>query len=138
MTVLSENMQNIALLPLKNISTTTMHMAIKLGRLLTYHKELPPTWSFGYVVLQDQWPTKNITSRLPECSWPPKLAGWWLTFLIWSYPLRSHYLISYLTLWSRDLARSCENLKPSYLHYHSAHGHQTWQDGDLPEGAPSH
>ena len=26
----------------------------------------------------------------------------------------------------------------SYFHYHSAYGHQTWQGGDLPSGAPSH
>ena len=24
----------------------------------------------------------------------------------------------------------------SYLHYHNAYGHQTWQDGDLPWDAP--
>ena len=27
-------------------------------------------------------------------------------------------------------SRSLDKLKPSYLHYHSDYGHQTWQDGD--------
>ena len=26
----------------------------------------------------------------------------------------------------------------SYLHYHNVYGHQTWQGGDLPWGAPTH
>ena len=35
------------------------------------------------------------------------------------------------TLWSRDLARSCNELKSLYLHYPSAYSNQTWQDDDL-------
>ena len=27
-------------------------------------------------------------------------------------------------------SRSREKLKPLYLHYHIAYGHQTWEDGD--------
>ena len=27
--------------------------------------------------------------------------------------------------------------KPLYLYYHGAYGHQTWQGGDLPWGAPA-
>ena len=30
------------------------------------------------------------------------------------------------------LTRSRNKLKPLYLHYYSAYGHQTWQDGDSP------
>ena len=42
-----------------------------------------------------------------------------------------------MTLWSHALLRSHYKLKPFYLHYHSACGHQTQQDGDLSLGAPS-
>ena len=41
-----------------------------------------------------------------------------------------------MTLWSRDLARSRDKLKP-YLHYHSAYGHETWQDYVLSWRAPN-
>ena len=43
-----------------------------------------------------------------------------------------------MTLWSRVLAKSRHKLKSLYLDYHSAYGHQTWQDGDLPSAAPTH
>ena len=43
-----------------------------------------------------------------------------------------------MTLWSRGFVRSRDKLKSSYLHYHSAHGHQTWQDDDLPWWAPAY
>ena len=43
-----------------------------------------------------------------------------------------------MTLWSRGLARSHDKLKLLYLHYHSAHDHQTWKNSDLPWGAPNH
>ena len=42
----------------KNISTTTVSIATKLGRVVTYH-ELP----FDHVVLQDDM----IKSPLPQC-----------------------------------------------------------------------
>ena len=36
-----------------------------------------------------------------------------------------------MTLKLCGLARSGEILKPSYLYYHNAYGHKTWQDGDF-------
>ena len=36
-------------------------------------------------------------------------------------------------IWNLDL----QPLKTSYLHYHNAYGHQTWQGGDLPRGTPA-
>ena len=39
-----------------------------------------------------------------------------------------------MTLWSHGFSRSCYKLKPLYIHYHKAYGHQTWQNGDLPWG----
>ena len=48
------------------------------------------------------------------------------------------YSQSHITSWWHDFARLRDKLKPLYLHYHSAHGHQTWQYGDLPRGAPNH
>ena len=53
-----------------------------------------------------------------------------------------HYTLedgTYLkTLWSRDLVRSCDKLKPVYLYYHSAYDHQTWQDAKLPWAILTH
>ena len=43
-----------------------------------------------------------------------------------------------MTLLPRDLARSRDKLKPSYIQYQSAYGHHTWQDGDLPWQDPSY
>ena len=38
--------------------------------------------------------------------------------------------LSHTTLWSHGLVRSHDQRKSLYLHYHSAYGHQTWQDGN--------
>ena len=38
----------------------------------------------------------------------------------------------------RSLARSRDKLRPLYLEYHIAYGHQTWKDGDLPSADPTH
>ena len=62
------------------LSTTTMSMATKLGRVETYHEVLPPikscnpstAWSCKIT-----WQTKTITSPLPQCLWRLNLAGWW-------------------------------------------------------------
>ena len=56
-----------------NISTTSMPMATKLSKLVTYYKsvstrkshDLSITWSCKVT-----WQTKNITSPLPQCLWP--------------------------------------------------------------------
>ena len=47
-------------------------------------------------------------------------------------------LKGYMTIWSRGLARSREILKSLYIHYYSAYGYQTWQDGNLPWWAPAY
>ena len=43
-----------------------------------------------------------------------------------------------MTLWSHGLAKSCEKLKPLYLHNHNAYGHKAWQDVDFPWASSSH
>ena len=48
------------------------------------------------------------------------------------------YPWSHKTVLSRGVVRSRDKLKPLYLHYHSAHGHQTWQDDSLPRWAPTY
>ena len=42
-----------------------------------------------------------------------------------------------MTLWSSGFIRSHDKLKPLYLHYQRAYGHQTWQDGNLPWWTPA-
>ena len=49
--------------------------------------------------------TTNIISQLPQCLWPPNVAGWWLT-------IRGSHPKNYVTLWSRGLAKSDGKLKP--------------------------
>ena len=44
---------------------------------------------------------------------------------------------SHMTLWSRGLIRSSDNLKLLYLQYYSAYGHQTCQDDNLPWWIPA-
>ena len=39
---------------------------------------------------------------------------------------------------SSGLARSRDKLKPLYLHYHIAYGHQNWQDDNLPSSIPAY
>ena len=43
-----------------------------------------------------------------------------------------------MTLWSRDLVRSRNKLKPLYFHYPSAYGHETWQNDDFAWWAPTY
>ena len=62
---------------------------------------------------------------------PTNLEGMWLT-------IRSWHPLNHVTLWSRNLAVSSDKLKPLYLHYNSAYGHQIWKNGDLLWGALSH
>ena len=61
---------------------------------------------------------RSVTSLLLHVLWPPNLAMWWLT-------MRSH-----TTHWTSSHVRSSDELK-TYLHYHHAYGHQTWQGGWL-------
>ena len=43
-----------------------------------------------------------------------------------------------MTIWSRDLSRSRDKLKPLYFHYHIAYGHRTWWDGNISWMDPNH
>ena len=111
----------------KHIVTTTLSMATKLNKVVTYHEGLPlikwhdpVTWSCKIT-----WKTKTIITPLPQCLWPWNLAGWWLT-------IRDSYSWSHVTLWSCVLTRSHDKLKPFYLHYNNAYDHQTWLNCDLP------
>ena len=84
----------------------------KLDKIMIYLKGLLPTnlpdplvtW-FSKITLQ----TKTTTSSLPQCLWPVKFAGWWLT-------MRVFHPESHMTLWSRDHVRSRDNQNPLYLH----------------------
>ena len=111
-------------------------------------------WSRG--LSEIMWETKTIISPLPQCLWPPNVVsshnvtipfghvvlrdhatnwnhmttttvpmattlGRMVTNLKWILPIM-------LTLPFGPVVfqRSCEKLKPLYLHYHSVCGHQTW------------
>ena len=116
-----------------HISTTTVPIATKLGRMIICLDGLLPvkshdcliTWSWE-ITRQN----KTTISPLSERLWLPNLAEWWHT-------LMGSCLQSHITLWSH-IVRSCDKLKSVYLHYHSAYGYQTWQDGNLPWWAPAH
>ena len=69
------------------------------------------------------WQIKIIISSQSQSLCPPNVAGWWHNLRV---PTNR-----YVRLWSRCLARLRHKLKPFYLHYHSAYGHQTWQDSNL-------
>ena len=142
--------------------TTTVSMATKLGRIVNYLGSLLPikshdpliTWSCKII-----WKTKIMISSLPQCLWPPNLAGQrsceitWQTKIIitplpqclWSPKLVSWWLTMrvfqpscYSTLWSCGLVRSRDKLKTLYLHYHNAYGHKTRQDDVLPWVTSTH
>ena len=72
-----------------------------------------------------------IKSRDPYITWTCNIT--WQTKvtispLLSSLTLKDSYPC-YSTLWSCDLARSCNQLKLLYLHLHDAYGHQIWQAG---------
>ena len=103
--------RTFGILPLNHrkhcVSTTTLSVATKLGKVVTYHEGLPLLKSH---VLQDHvTKLKHIfTTKLGR-----------VTKLI----LRE------LTLWLWVLVRSQGRLKPLYLHFHN--GHQIWYDHDF-------
>ena len=120
---------------LKHFSTTRVPMTTSLFRMITHLDSIIPIESHDPLILwscEIIWQTKTIISLIPQCLWPPNLAGWWLT-------LSGFHPLSCLTHWWRDLGRSRDKLKPLYLYYCSpCYDHQTWQGGDLPWGAPMH
>ena len=65
----------------KNISTTRVAVATRLSRIATYIHGLRPIKSHDGLTIWSckiPWQTKSIISPLPQCLWPPNLAGWWL------------------------------------------------------------
>ena len=96
------------------ISTTRVTLTTKLGRMVSYLNGLLPIKSYEFLITwscETTWKTKTIISIIPQCLWPPNLAGWWVT-------LTGYYLKSYSTLWSLGLARSRDKLKPLNLKYY--------------------
>ena len=70
------------------ISTTTVPMAMKLSRMVTYLEGLLTSKSYNTLIKWScnvTWQTKSIISLLSECLWPPKLTGWYL-ILMGCYP----------------------------------------------------
>ena len=53
------------------------------------------------------------------------------TWLFWCPILRDSYPYSHMTIYSRGVARSCDELE-TYRYNHNTYGHQTWQGGELP------
>ena len=93
-------------------------MTTKLGMVVTYLRRLVPIKSYN------SWVT---------CSYR---ITWQTILSAVSMAIKLDSMATYLTLWSSGFARSYDKLKPLYLHYHNAHGHQTWQGGGLPWGLP--
>ena len=61
------------------ISTNTMPMATEFGRVVIYYKWLLPIklhFLFITWCLEITRQTKTIIFQLPQCPWPPNLAGW--------------------------------------------------------------
>ena len=83
-------------------------------------------WTITLYDLLIKWSCKIVQEC--QCQWFPKLVGWWHTLkrLLTIEPL------STLTTWSCKVRRQ---MKPSYLHYKSVYGNQTWQNDNLPRRA---
>ena len=62
-----------------HISTTTVSMATKLGRVVTYLEGLFSIKSYKAFITWPRDKTKSIVSLLTEQLWPPNLAGWLVT-----------------------------------------------------------
>ena len=76
----------------KYIFTTTIFMATKLGRMVTYLDYLLPTKSNDHIITcfcEITWQTNTILSPLPQCLWPYNL-GRMMTYLVWLLPIKSH------------------------------------------------
>ena len=107
------------------IYSAKVHMATILGRMITYLSGLLPKKShdpFMKRCWEIMWQTKPSIFSIPQYLWSGNLLGWWPSFND--------------SFWSRDLVRSRGKLKLLYFHYYSVYEHQTWQEGDLPWGAP--
>ena len=119
------NLERLLLIILRNrlksfiktiISPLHDAMITKHSRTVIYHEGVPPIRPHDPLLMQFwniTWQTK--INLFPRCLGPQNLAEWWL--ILW------------VTLQQRDLARSCDKLKSLYIHYHNAYDYQTWQDG---------
>ena len=110
-----------------DISTTTVPMVTKLGRMVTYLDGLLPIKSHDPLITcccEIMWQPKIIISLLPQCLWPYNLAGYWTT-------MRGFYSKYQSVLWSSGLERSRDKLKQLYLRYHNIYGQKTCRNGDL-------
>ena len=68
--------------------------------------------------------TKNIISPLAYRLLPPIWKSWWVV-------IRVSHSQNHMAVWSRDLARLRDKLKPFYLQYHRAYSHHIWWSVDL-------
>ena len=128
-------------------------MATNLAEVVTYYEKLRPTKlrnRLNMWLCETTWYIKNIISLLPQCLWPPSLAGllyamrnfsplskkflwyvissvpqWlWLPYLTrWFYTMKSFLWLTYKIPWSRVLARSRDKLDAMYLYYHKTSVH---------------
>ena len=116
------------------ISTSTVHMATKLGTMVTYLDKLLPIKSYDPLIMWScniTWQIKNhyiSTIRVPMTTKLNKMVN----YLDGLLPVKSYNLCSCGVVRSRD------KRKLLYLHYHSAYGHQTSQDGNLLWWAPAY
>ena len=82
------------------------------------------TWAFDHVVLRDHVRKWNHYISSIKAPMATKL-GRMVTYLDFLLLIKSH---DPLIMWS---CKIMWKLKSFYLHYHSAYGHRTWQDGNL-------
>ena len=67
---------------LNYISTATITITTKFGRLLIYHEGYAPIKLYEHLITWSSeitWQTETIISPLPQCLWPQKLEGWGLS-----------------------------------------------------------
>ena len=93
-----------------------MPMGTKLDRVVTYHEGIPP-----------------IKSRDPLITWSCEITRQTKTITNSTTRLAvGSYQKRHMNVLSRGLAKLRDKLKPLYVHYQSAFGHQTWQNCNLP------
>ena len=108
----------------KNISTTRVPMATKLGRTVTNLERLPPIKLFDPLVT---WSRGITISSLPL----PCYQTWQDSVL----PLAAPSYQSTRPFGHVVLQDHVTKVKLLYLHHYSVYDHQTWQVGDLLWGS---
>ena len=112
---------------------TTMLVATKLGRVVTYHQGFPPIKSRNLLITwSGRIKSQNKAVYLHYITPMATKLGRVVTYLEGLLRIKSH-----MALESCRFARPCEKLK-IFLHHHIAFGHQTWQCSDLPRGTLTH